>query len=79
MRDAHVEWWPIAQGELRAIIRYIGKDNPTRAKRSGQELRDKTKPLAQYSEPGHQGRPDLTYWLHELLVHPNYIGFFRRL
>ncbi|MBU2739662.1 type II toxin-antitoxin system RelE/ParE family toxin [Acidithiobacillus concretivorus] len=72
-----VEWRPMAQEDLRAIIRYIGKDNPTRAKRFGQELRDKTKPLAQYPELGRQGRPGLPDWLRELLVHPNYIVFYR--
>ncbi|MBU2839037.1 type II toxin-antitoxin system RelE/ParE family toxin [Acidithiobacillus thiooxidans] len=50
-----------------------------RAKRFGQELRDKTKPLAQYPELGRQGRPGSPDWLRELLVHPNYIGFFRSL
>ena len=42
-----IEWRPMAREDLRAIVRYIGKDNPTRAKSFGQELRDKTKPPAQ--------------------------------
>ena len=55
----------------RAIVRYIGKDNPTRATSFGQELRDKTKPLAQHPELGRKGRPGLPEWLREVVVHPN--------
>lgn len=67
----------MARDDLRAIVRYIGQDNPTRAKSFGQELRDKTKPLAQHPELGRQGRPGLPEWLRELVVHPNYIVFYR--
>lgn len=72
-----IEWRPMAREDLRVIVRYIGKDNPARAKRFGQELRDKTKPLAQHPELGRQGRPGLPDWLCELVVHPNYIVFYR--
>lgn len=72
-----IEWRPMAREDLRAIMRYIGKDNPTRAKSFGQELRDKIKPLAQHPELGRQGRPGLPDWLRELVVHPNYIVFYR--
>lgn len=34
----------MAGEDLRSIVRHIGKDNPNRAKRFGQELRDRTKP-----------------------------------
>lgn len=67
----------MAQEDLRTIVRYIGKDNPTRAKSFGKELRDKTKLLAQHPELGHTGRPGLPDWLRELVVHPNYIVFYR--
>ncbi len=67
----------MAREDLRAIVRYIGKDSPTRAKSFGQELRDKTEPLAQHPELGRQGRPGLPKWLRELVVHPNYIVFYR--
>lgn len=67
----------MAREDLRAIVDYIGKDNPTRAKRFGQELRDKTKPLAQHPELGRKVRPGLPDWLRELVVHPNYIVFYR--
>ena len=76
-RPYRIEWRPMAREDLRAIVRYIGKDNPTRAKSFGQELRDKTKPLAQHPELGRQGRPGLPDWLRELVVHPNYIVFYR--
>lgn len=50
-----------AREDLRGIVRYLGKDNPTRARSFvGQELRDKTLPLAaQHPEPGRSGRPGL--------------------
>ena len=67
----------MARGDLRAIVEHIGKDNPARAKRFGQELRDKTEPLAQHPELGRKGRPGLPDWLRELVVHPNYIVFYR--
>lgn len=67
----------MARDDLRAVVRYIGKDSPKRAKSFGQELRDKTKTLAQHPELGRQGRPGLPEWLRELVVHPNYIVFYR--
>ena len=72
-----IEWRPMAREDLRGIVGYIGKDNPTRAKSFGQELRDKTKPLAQHPELGRKGRPGLPEWLSELVAHPNYIIFYR--
>ncbi|MEO5376750.1 MAG: type II toxin-antitoxin system RelE/ParE family toxin [Magnetococcus sp. DMHC-6] len=50
----------MAREDLSAIMRYIGKDNPTRAKSFGEELRNKIKPLAQHPELGRHGRPGLT-------------------
>lgn len=72
-----IEWRPMAREDLLAIVRYIGKDNPTRAKSFGQELRDKIKQLALHPELGRHGRPGLPDWLRELVVHPNYIVFYR--
>jgi addiction module RelE/StbE family toxin len=63
--------------DLRAIVRYIGKDNPSRAKSCGAEMRDKTERLAQHPELGRTGRPGLPDWLRELVVHPNYVVFYR--
>lgn len=72
-----IEWRPMAREDLRGIVRYIAKDNPTRAKSFGQELRDKTQPLAQHPGLGRKGRPGLPEWLRELVVHKNYIVFYR--
>jgi plasmid stabilization system protein ParE len=67
----------MAHADLRAIIQYIGKDNPARAKSFGKALRDKTKVLEQHPELGRQGRPGLPDYLRELVIHPNYIVFYR--
>lgn len=72
-----IEWRPKAQEDLLAIVRFIGKDNPTRAKSFGQDIRDKTKPLAEHPELGHTGRPGLPADVRELVAHPNYIIFYR--
>jgi len=77
VKPYRIEWRPMAREDLRAIVRYIGKDSPTRAKSFGQELCDKTKPLAQHPELGPRGRPGLPEWLRELVVQPNYIIFYR--
>lgn len=75
--EFRIEWRPQAQEDLRAIVRYIGKDNPARAKSFGQEIREKAAQLAQHPELGRTGRPGLPDWLRELVVHPNYIIFYR--
>lgn len=77
VKPYRIDWRPMARQDLRGIVRYIGKDNPTRAKSFGKELRDKTKPLAQHPELGRKGRPGLPEWLRELVVHRNYIIFYR--
>lgn len=76
-KSYRIEWRPMAREDLRAIVRHIGKDNPTRSKSFGKALRDKTQPLAQHPELGRKGRPGLPDWLRELVVHPNYIVFYR--
>lgn len=72
-----IEWRPMAREDLCGIVRYIGKDNPTRAKSFGKQLRDKTEWLAQHPELGRKGRPGLPEWVRELVVHSNYIVFYR--
>lgn len=72
-----IEWRPMACEDLRSIVRYIGNDSPIVAKSFANELRDKTKALAQHPELGRKGRPGLPEWLRELVVHPNYIIFYR--
>jgi len=67
----------MARDDLHAIIRYISRDNPTRAKSFGKELRDKTKLLSQHPELGRKGREGLPDWLRELVVYRNYIILYR--
>ncbi|WP_108780482.1 type II toxin-antitoxin system RelE/ParE family toxin, partial [Xanthomonas fragariae] len=67
-----IEWRPKARDDLRAIVRYIGEENPTRARSFGQEPRDKTTPLAQHPELGRTGRPGLPDGVRELVAHRNY-------
>lgn len=64
----------MARQDLRSIVQYIGKDNPTRAESFGQELREKTKPLAQHPE---LGRPSRVPGIRELVAHQNYILIYR--
>ena len=72
-----IEWRPKAQEDLRAIVRYISRDNPARARSFGRELRDKTLLLAQHPELGRAGRPGLPDHVRELVAHRNYIVFYR--
>jgi len=67
----------MAREDWRAIVHYIDKNNPTRAKRFGPELRDKAKPLARLPSLGRGGRPGLAEWWRERVVHPNDIVFYR--
>jgi len=72
-----IEWRPAAREDLRAIVRYIGKDNPVRARSFGHELRDRILSLAQYPELGRAGRPGLPDHVRELVAHRNYIAYYR--
>lgn len=72
-----IEWQPKARGDLRAIVYYIGKDNPTRARSFGKELRERTRDLARHPELGRPGRPGLPGSIRELVVHRSYIVFYR--
>lgn len=72
-----VIWRPIAEADLDNIIDYIAQDSPANAKKFGKELRDKTKQLAGFPGSGRLGRPGLPDWLRELVVHKNYIIFYR--
>lgn len=72
-----IVWRPMAESDLDNIIDYIARDNPTRAGEFGQELRDKTLPLAQHPKMGRTGRPGLPAFVRELVAHRNYIVFYR--
>ena len=73
----NVVWRPMAIADRERIFDYIAQDNPTRAETFGQELRDKTLPLAQHPKMGRTGRPGLPAFVRELVAHPNYIVFYR--
>ncbi|TAM88962.1 MAG: type II toxin-antitoxin system RelE/ParE family toxin [Candidimonas sp.] len=72
-----VVWRPVAEADLDSIVDYIAADNPIRAEKFGQELRTKALPLAQHPRLGRTGRPGLPSYLRELVVHRNYIVFYR--
>lgn len=67
----------MAETDLDNIVDYIAQDNLTRAEEFGQELRAKVLLLAQYPELGRKRRPGMQDWLRELIVHKNYIIFYR--
>ncbi len=72
-----IVWRPIAEADLDNIVDYIAQDNLIRAEEFGQELRAKVLALAQHPKVGRTGRPGLPAFLRELVVHRNYIIFYR--
>ncbi len=72
-----IVWRPMAESDLDDIIDYIARDNPNIAEEFGQELHARTSSLAQHPELGRNGRPGLPSFVRELVVHPNYIVFYR--
>lgn len=72
-----IVWRPIAETDLDHIVDYIAQDNPIKAEEFGQALRTKVLPLAQHPKFGRTGRPGLPILLRELVVHKNYIIFYR--
>lgn len=77
MSTFRITWRPMAEADLEAIVDYIARDNPLRAEEFGQELREKVGNLADHPKLGRKGRPGLPAWLRELVVHRNYIVFYR--
>lgn len=72
-----IVWRPMADADLDSIIDTIEQDNSTRAEEFGQALRDKTLPLTKHPLMGRTGRPGLPDFVRELVVHRNYIIFYR--
>jgi plasmid stabilization system protein ParE len=72
-----IVWRLIAETDFDNIMDYIAKDNPDRALSFGLELSATTLLLAQNPKLGRSGRPGLPNFLRELVVHPNYIVFYR--
>jgi toxin ParE1/3/4 len=69
-----VKWTKTALANLAAIVEYIARDDPDRAKSSALEIRAKTNSLAEF--PG-MGRPGRVIGTRELVIHPNYIIPYR--
>lgn len=76
-RFYQIVWRPKAEEDLVKIIDYIALDSPVRAEAFGYELRDKINPLSKYPEMGRIGRPGLPAYVRELVIHRNYIVFYR--
>lgn len=72
-----ITWRPMAEADLDGIIDYIAQDNPARGETFGQELRDKTLPLAQHPKMGRAGRPGLPAFVRELVAHRNDVVLYR--
>ena len=75
--DYRIAWRSKALEDLRSIVRYIAQDSPARARTFGKKLREKVRPLAQHPLLGHEGRPGLPADVRELVLHANYIAFYR--
>ncbi|MEN9544663.1 MAG: hypothetical protein RLZZ598_1496 [Pseudomonadota bacterium] len=75
--DYRIAWRPKASEDLRSIVRYIAQDSPARARTFGKKLREKVEPLAKHPLLGHEGRPGLPADVRELVLHQNYIAFYR--
>lgn len=72
-----IVWRPLAEADLGHIVEYIAMDNPVRAETFGQELRAKMLLLTQHPKLGRAGRPGLPDYVRELVIHRNYIAFYR--
>lgn len=69
-----VKWTKTALANLGAIVAYIEKDNPERAKSFVMEIEAKTNSLAEFPS---MGRPGRVIGTRELVIHPNYIIPYR--
>ena len=69
-----VKWTRTALANLVAIVEYIEKDSPERAKSFALEIQAKMTNLAQF--PG-IGRPGRVIGTRELVIHPNYVIPYR--
>jgi len=69
-----IAWRPLARDDLRSIVGYIGQDSPANARHFGAGIREQVGSLATHPELGRMGRFD---GIRELVVHPNYLVFYR--
>lgn len=77
MANYNITWRPMAAEDLNTIIDYIANDNPLRADDFGDEIYEKTLALMANPLSGRTGRPGLPGFVRELVVHKNYIVFYR--
>ena len=69
-----VKWTRTALANLVALVEYIERDSPERAKSFALEIKKKTANLAQFPAIGRPGRVIGT---RELVIHPNYVIAYR--
>lgn len=72
-----IVWRMAAEDDLSAIIDFIAADAPENALQFGARLQEKALLLAQNPRMGRAGRPGLPAEVRELVVHPNYLVFYR--
>lgn len=73
-RNIPVKWTRTALANLVAIVTYIEKDSPQRAKSFALEIRAKTNLLSNFPDAGRPGRVAGT---REIIIHANYIVAYR--
>jgi toxin ParE1/3/4 len=69
-----IKWTKRAAQNLDAVVTYIGQDNPLAAKKFLSELLQKVDHLQSFSVLGRPGVVPLT---RELVVHDDYIAYYR--
>lgn len=72
-------WRPKAEDDLIRIVDHIAEDAPVAAAALLQAIQDKAHLLRQNPQLGRAGRPGLPDGVRELVVHPNYLLFYRLL
>ncbi|MFG1332843.1 type II toxin-antitoxin system RelE/ParE family toxin [Xanthobacter autotrophicus] len=72
-------WRPQAEDDLVGIVDYIAQDAAAKALEFGRQLQQKTLLLQHNPRLGRTGRPGLPDGVRELVLHPNYILFYRLL
>jgi len=68
-------WTAQAREDLREIVRYIAKDNPTAARRMRKLLEDSVLPLREH--PLMYRQSQRMPLCREIVAHPNYLVFYR--
>lgn len=72
-----VRWRPQALDDLLAIRRFIARDDPRRAASFVADLREKVGVLAAHPEIGRPAGPGLPANMRLLVLHRNYLAYYR--